>query len=73
MQMSAFHTRVTVVTWALLAALSSPAAASQASLEYGGLSIRNTIQWALRTAEQKWYYFVGGVVLLVLLRSYLRR
>jgi len=65
--------RAAIVTWGLLAGLPAPGAASQASLEYGGLSLRNTIQWALHTAEEKWYWLVGGVVLLVILWGYLRK
>ena len=71
--MKALRSRVSFVTWGLLAGLPAPGVASQASLEYGGLSVKNTIQWALRTAEDKWYLFAGGVVLLVVLWSYLRK
>lgn len=46
---------------------------TQASLEYSGSAIQNFLRWAAHTTQERWYFLVGGVVLIVLLWSYARR
>ncbi len=45
----------------------------QAATEYGSTIIRDGIGWTTTFAQERWYYLVGGVVLLVLLWRYLSR
>jgi hypothetical protein len=45
----------------------------QAAVEYGGTAVRNMLAWAGRAPREYWLYGVGAVVLLLLLRWYLRR
>ncbi len=45
----------------------------QASLEYGGSSIRDMLRYPAQAFQDYWYYVVGGVVVLLLLRAYLRK
>ncbi len=71
--MGNIRTRASVVTWALLAGCPSPAAADQAALEYGASGARDLMRTAIRTVEGRWYYFVGGVLILIFLWSYLRK
>lgn len=42
-------------------------------MEYGGTAVRNMLAWAGRAPREYWLYGVGAVVLLLLLRWYLRR
>lgn len=45
----------------------------QAAAEYGGSAIREMLNWPLQAAQDYWYYIVAGIVVLLLLRTYLRR
>ena len=45
----------------------------QASLEFGGSSIRDMLRYPAQAFQDYWYYVVGGVVVLLLLRAYLRK
>lgn len=46
---------------------------NQAAAEYGGSAIRDMLDWPLQAAQDYWYYVVAGVVVLLLLRAYLRK
>ena len=45
----------------------------QAASEYTGTAVRDLLRWTGTTVQEHWYYVVGGVVLLVLIWSYLRK
>jgi len=48
-------------------------AVTQASLEYGGTAVRNMVRLASQAAQDHWYFVAGGIVLLVLFWTYLRK
>jgi hypothetical protein len=53
--------------------LASGATVEQASMEYGGSAVRDMLSWSVQAAQDYWYYMVGAVVLLLLLRAYSRK
>ncbi len=49
------------------------AALDQASLEYGGSTIRDIFRYPGQALQDYWYYLVGGLVLLLFLWTYVRK
>lgn len=56
-----------------MAVLPAEVRGAQASLEYGGTTVRNMIRTAIHTAQERWYYVVGGLLVLILLWGYLKK
>lgn len=45
----------------------------QAATEYAATTIRDTLHWVGIVVQEHWYYLAAGIVLVVLLWSYLRK
>ena len=52
---------------------SSTAVLDQRSLERGESAVRQLLRWPNQAVQEYWPYLLGGVVVVLLLRSYLRR
>jgi len=50
-----------------------PVVAPQASLEYGGSAVQSLLRWAGHSAQEYWYWLVGGVILLIVLWQYAKK
>jgi hypothetical protein len=45
----------------------------QSSLEYGERTVRQLLRWPNQAIQEYWPYLLGGVVVILLLRAYLRK
>ena len=54
----------------LLWATEAPA---QGAMDDAGRGFRQALRWPVEMATEYWYYIVGGAVVILLLRSYLRK
>jgi len=47
--------------------------APQASLEYGESALQSLLRWVGHSAQEYWYWLVGGVILLIVLWQYAKK
>lgn len=63
--------------WAALAILWTgdlhAAVIDQRAMDDGGRVFRQAMRWPVEMATEYWYYIVGAVVLILVVRSYLRK
>lgn len=69
--MRRIHLPVVVLLWA--ADLPAATVGSQRAMDEGGRVFRQLLRGPTEFVTEHWYYFVGAVVLVLALRSYLRR
>jgi hypothetical protein len=69
--MRRFYLPAAAMLWA--ADLSAATTGPQGALEDGGRAFRQALRWPTEMAREYWYFIVGAVVLVLVLRSYLRK
>lgn len=51
----------------------APGAPAQGAMDDAGRGFRQALRWPVEMVTEHWYYIVGGVVVILLVRSYLRK